>query len=428
MVGANDVGLGPDESDGVLLSYKYDGELRVFSVGANESLNELLRIIAERWVKLNANLIEVRYLALVQELYVTLSTDNDIRIMCRIHLFLKKHIVDAVVVVKGNIPHSALSNWSSASATDVGEDVGLVLGELKGSELWKGAITGDNQLFLNTEDFRTKLIRYCIAFQRDIVYKKNDRDKVIFVRTKIGYPWRVYAARYKAGGMFGIRKNNLEHICGADNLMSRDHPRANASFISQFFREKIRVFPDTCPKDMKKEVHKLYGVEVKYRQIWNAKKIALKEIHGCDAKAFSKLCNYCDALKETNPGSIVNYEIDPVSNAFRRVFICFAASLMGFLRDCRPIIFLDGTHIKTKFKGSILCAVATDGNNDMFTIAFATVNAENDENWDWCCFKLKQALAFEGRVGHDSCSSQIVIRTWLRLFQWHFHMHTMRIV
>ncbi|KAG6516668.1 hypothetical protein ZIOFF_027141 [Zingiber officinale] len=58
----------------------------------------------------------------------------------------------------------------------------------------------------------------------------------------------------------------------------------------------------------------------------------------------------------------------------------------------RPLVFLDGTHIKNKYKGCILVAVAKDANDDLFTLAYSVVDAENDDNWGWFCFQLKSAL------------------------------------
>lgn len=50
---------------------------------------------------------------------------------------------------------------------------------------------------------------------------------------------------------------------------------------------------------------------------------------------------------------------------------------------CRPIIGLDGTHIKTSTGGVLLCAVGIDGNNNMFPIAYAYVLKENTKTWLW---------------------------------------------
>ncbi|XP_073030655.1 uncharacterized protein [Primulina eburnea] len=97
----------------------------------------------------------------------------------------------------------------------------------------------------------------------------------------------------------------------------------------------------------------------------------MNEIHGTDKGCYDILRWYCRAVKETNPLSVAEF---------------------GFVTGCRPLIFLDETHIKNKFKGCILLAVSKDANDDLFTIAYSVVDAENDINWEWFCYHLRSVL------------------------------------
>ena len=60
----------------------------------------------------------------------------------------------------------------------------------------------------------------------------------------------------------------------------------------------------------------------------------------------------CDEVLRSNPGSTVTLEIDPDTSQFKRLFICFATSAIGFAY-WRPILGLDGTHLKHKYQGSL---------------------------------------------------------------------------
>jgi len=139
-------------------------------------------------------------------------------------------------------------------------------------------------------------------------------------------------------------------------------------------------------------IHREYGVKLGYHNAWMGKEIAMHDIHGADKGSYDRLRWYCNAVRQTNPGSVADYEIHPNTQKFSRLFICFSASLVGFLSGCRPLIFLDGTHIKNKYKGCLLSAVAKDPNDDLFTLAYAVVDAENDDNWEWFCLKLRNIL------------------------------------
>ena len=64
---------------------------------------------------------------------------------------------------------------------------------------------------------------------------------------------------------------------------------------------------------------------------------------------------------------------------FKRMYIRYNAQKVGFLGGCRPIIGLDGCHLKGRFGGQILYAVARDANDNIFPVAFV----KNKDSWVW---------------------------------------------
>jgi transposase-like protein len=59
------------------------------------------------------------------------------------------------------------------------------------------------------------------------------------------------------------------------------------------------------------------------------------------------------------------------------------------------VIFLDGCHIKTRYRGQLLTAVGIDPNDCIFPVAFAIVEVEDTETWRWFLQTLKQDLGIE---------------------------------
>ncbi|XP_073153317.1 uncharacterized protein [Henckelia pumila] len=53
------------------------------------------------------------------------------------------------------------------------------------------------------------------------------------------------------------------------------------------------------------------GVELNYLNVWKGKELAMHDIHGTDEGCYDKLRWYCQAVRETNPGSVAEHEIDP---------------------------------------------------------------------------------------------------------------------
>ena len=86
---------------------------------------------------------------------------------------------------------------------------------------------------------------------------------------------------------------------------------------------------------------------------YRAKEQGLAEINGTEEESYDKMPEYCEDLKRNNPGSTIALECSTEEagiSRFKRVFICFGASAMGF-QFCRPILGLDGTHLKSKYRG-----------------------------------------------------------------------------
>ena len=50
---------------------------------------------------------------------------------------------------------------------------------------------------------------------------------------------------------------------------------------------------------------------------------------------------------------------------------------------CRPLVGLDGCHLKGKFGGHILSATAKDGNDNIFLVTLGVVEQENKDSWVW---------------------------------------------
>ncbi|XP_074287923.1 uncharacterized protein LOC141613087 [Silene latifolia] len=83
------------------------------------------------------------------------------------------------------------------------------------------------------------------------------------------------------------------------------------------------------------------------------------------------------------------------------MFVGFSAWTKGFLRGCRPIIGVDGCHLKGRFKGMLLSALSLDGNNNLFIIAYAIVGKETTESWSYFFRNLKMAFQREGCTKRD---------------------------
>jgi hypothetical protein len=74
------------------------------------------------------------------------------------------------------------------------------------------------------------------------------------------------------------------------------------------------------------------------------------------------------------------------------VYWSYDACKRGFLAGCRPLICIDGCHIKTRYKGEFLTAVGIDPNDCIFHIAFGLAKVECTSSWEWFLTNLKEDL------------------------------------
>ncbi|XP_048596411.1 uncharacterized protein LOC106365020 [Brassica napus] len=146
----------------------------------------------------------------------------------------------------------------------------------------------------------------------------------------------------------------------------------------------------------------VHGVEISYSLAWDAREYAINAMKGIPEKGYEKNIKYLHMMKEANPGSHMFYERD-TKGRFRFLFISFGQSIRSFYAAIRKVIVVDGTFLKSKYKGVLLVATALDGNSSLYPIAFEVVDSENDLAWN--CFMRQlnvviaddHSLAFVGK-------------------------------
>lgn len=204
-----------------------------------------------------------------------------------------------------------------------------------------------------------------------------------------GCSWRLYARSIgEADNIFRIIKYNGDHECFG--LMHTGHKQATAKFIASWILPKLKQQPDHRPSAMVIDFKTEFGIDIEYSKALRGKERAIEMIHGTFEDAYKAMPQYCRDIEATNPGSIASLELTS-DNRFKRVFISFGASAMGFAH-CRPLIGLDGTHLKTRYQGILLGATAVDALGQLFPLAYAVVSAENNENWLWMLQHLHRVI------------------------------------
>ncbi|XP_026382813.1 uncharacterized protein LOC113278099 [Papaver somniferum] len=152
---------------------------------------------------------------------------------------------------------------------------------------------------------------------------------------------------------------------------------------------------------------------MKYYQAYNGREKMYEDIFGDDAISYSHLVWYVDAIRSTNPGSCIDFqvqrdetesnkdiltdlEVEAPSNKFVRLFIAFEACISGY-RYLRPMIYVDATFLTGRFRGCLMAATGINAENGFFPLAMALVPAEDNDNWEWFMRNLSNVVDHDER-------------------------------
>ncbi|XP_059461899.1 uncharacterized protein LOC132190869 [Corylus avellana] len=196
---------------------------------------------------------------------------------------------------------------------------------------------------------------------------------------------------------FQIRSMQPKHVCGRKYKSSI----VNSTWIANQLIEKFKVQPNMPLEVIQHEVKEKWRVDVTPSIMYRARRKAGKQIYGKLEGQYGRLWDYCETLRKTNKGTCIMMKVErPNPNLpprFQRLYVSLAAMKKGFIEGCRPIIGVDGCFLKGAFKGQLLAAVSRDGNNNMYPIAFAVVEAETKDSWIWFLETLVSDLGTHDR-------------------------------
>ncbi|XP_022891866.1 uncharacterized protein LOC111406718 [Olea europaea var. sylvestris] len=134
-----------------------------------------------------------------------------------------------------------------------------------------------------------------------------------------------------------------------------------------------------------------FGVKISYSKAHRGKLHALNMLHGTPRDSFQKLSSYCHVVGESNPRTVTHIEVDSY-NRFRYFFVAFGASIRGYMQYLRPVICVDGSHLKGPYKGTLLVATTQDGNKQIYPLTWEIVDAETNKSWKWFLSNLKDLI------------------------------------
>ncbi|KAL5564436.1 hypothetical protein UlMin_027600 [Ulmus minor] len=191
--------------------------------------------------------------------------------------------------------------------------------------------------------------------------------------------WRVRAKKLVESEYWMVTKYEKNHTCPTDFKPVRRR-QATSWVVGECVKRKLinpgRVYR---PRDVMDDMKRKFGVDISYSVAWRGRECAYDNLRlGTPEQSYKLPPGYLHMLMDTNPG-------------FQYLFIAFAASIHGF-SYCRPVISIDATHLKGKYRGVLFTAVCHDANQQIFPLAFGVGDSENDASWSWFLHRVKSVF------------------------------------
>ncbi|RYQ95402.1 hypothetical protein Ahy_B08g090684 isoform D [Arachis hypogaea] len=212
-----------------------------------------------------------------------------------------------------------------------------------------------------------------------------------------GYTWLIRLSLRKRKGIWEVKRYNGPHTCLATSISS-DHRSLDYHVISAFVMPMVRADASVRIKVLLNATAAHFGFRPTYRRVWMAKQKAIALIYGDWDESYNELPRWVLGDQLTMPGTVailrtspvrVSGQVDESQAFFHRLFWTFPPLIQAF-RHCKPLVSIDGTHLYGKYGGTLLIAIAQDGNSNILPVAFALVEGENAESWSFFLSHLRQ--------------------------------------
>ena len=185
-----------------------------------------------------------------------------------------------------------------------------------------------------------------------------------------------------------------KHNCGSTGTVKKNCIATN-HWVCDRVIEWLSKDATLGPTTLKKKLEEKYRVDISAWVVWDGKEMALKKLQGDWENSFDDAFSFKGELEMTNPGSIVDIEFeldDEGKYRFSKMFIALRACVDGFLNGCRPYVGVDATTLNWKWRGQLASAIAIDGHNWMFPVAYGVFGSETSDSWAWFFERLHMAI------------------------------------
>nr|XP_025703873.1 uncharacterized protein LOC112805753 [Arachis hypogaea] len=213
-----------------------------------------------------------------------------------------------------------------------------------------------------------------------------------------------------------------------------DHAKLDSDTIADAIRLLVEADPSIKVKSIIAEVQSRFNYTVSYRKAWLAKQKSVAKFFSDWEVSYQTLPVWLKVMTAKMPKSRVQIKMLSVYReseevqgvrVLYRVFWNSYPCTVAF-RHCKPLEQVDGIHLYGKYKGALLVTVSQDGNQNIVPIAFAIVEGETTDAWEFFLTNLQRYVVTTDGVEiisdrYNSINAAIARSNgaWSPLRAWH---------
>ncbi|XP_073133879.1 uncharacterized protein [Henckelia pumila] len=279
-----------------------------------------------------------------------------------------------------------------------------------------------DQLFQNKRELQSKLHMLALRKKFEFKDKKSNKSVISVVCIDDNCKRNTRATKLQDSNYFQVRKYTSKHTCSLD-FRHNGHMQASSWAIGQHIMSRLQDLnqsyrPSTIIGDIRRE----FGINLSYRKAWKSKDRALELIRGSPEDGYGNLASYCYILEKNNTETTTYIQIDQ-GDRFLYFFLSLGPSIRSFHSSMRPVICVDGTFLKCKYKGTLIIATYQDANGQIYPIAWGILDSENDSSWLWFMSRLKEQIGDSNRLVFISDRHKSITKAIRMIFPQSHHGH-----
>ncbi|WVZ54516.1 LOW QUALITY PROTEIN: hypothetical protein U9M48_005302 [Paspalum notatum var. saurae] len=190
--------------------------------------------------------------------------------------------------------------------------------------------------------------------------------------------------------LMDVQINTLKHQCSSKCRL--EGTMASQAWVAERAIPLLKRKHNIGAKEVQEALQDKYKININYQTVYYGTQRAADKLFGKWDDSWDWLYRFKAEVELRSPGSVRDTVQDGDKVRFSRFFCAYKACIDRFLNGCRPYHSIDSTALNGQWNGHMPAAMALDGHNWMFPLAFGFFDSETKDNWIWFMQQLSKSI------------------------------------